>query len=194
MKDGPISSRERFFFTEKMDSQQTFKVDLKGLKEGAAHYEFPLNDEFFNTIIGSEDVHRGELIATLDVLKAKAAFELKFHIDGIIHIPCDICLDDMELPICTDNTILAHLGEEYNDEGDEITVDETDGTLDVSWIIYELIYLAIPVRHVHAPGKCDPAMLKLLNEHSGARSEGEDGDMIDTRWSALKKIKNNIKD
>ena len=181
-------------FTEIMCIQQAFKVDLRDIKERSSHFDYPLSDEFFNTVIGSEDIRRGNLVASLDIEKIKSAFELKFHINGTVHIPCDICLDDMEQAIDTDNTVVVRLGEEYSDGGDEITVDEADGTLDVARLIYEFIYLAIPVRHVHAPGKCDPAMLKLLNEHSGARSEGGDDDMIDTRWSALKKIKNNIKD
>ena len=53
---------------------------------------------------------------------------------------------------------------------DLVTVPENEGILDVSWFVYEFIVLALPIRHVHAPGKCNPAMIRALNEHSAARS------------------------
>jgi uncharacterized metal-binding protein YceD (DUF177 family) len=51
--------------------------------------------------------------------------------------------------------------------------------------------LAIPIKHVHAPGKCNSAMTQKLDELSGAvRSSEEEADApIDPRWEALKKLK-----
>ncbi|HEY9551581.1 MAG TPA: DUF177 domain-containing protein, partial [Prevotella sp.] len=48
-----------------------------------------------------------------------------------------------------------------------------------------------PIRHVHAPGKCNPAMMKLLQEHSAARSSEveEEKTAIDPRWGELMKLK-----
>ena len=44
-------------------------------------------------------------------------------------------------------------GDEYDDDGEMLTVPITEGTLDVSWLLYEFIALQIPMRHVHA--ECD---------------------------------------
>jgi uncharacterized metal-binding protein YceD (DUF177 family) len=71
-----------------------------------------------------------------------------------------------------------------------VTIDENEGILDMSWFIYEFVMLAIPIKHVHAPGKCNSAMTQKLEELSGAvRSSEEEEEQIDPRWEALKKLK-----
>ena len=114
---------------------------------------------------------------------------MNFHTEGIVHIPCSICLDDMVQPINTDNKIVAKFGEAYSEDDDLVTVAEDEGILDVSGLIYEFIVLNIPIRHVHAPGKCDLAMIRLLQEHTAVRSSEEDDTAIDPRWAALKNLK-----
>ena len=69
-----------------------------------------------------------------------------------------------------------------------MTVAEDEGILDVAWYLYEFIALAIPIKHVHAPGKCNPAMVRALEEYSAARSGEEDEQAMDPRWEALLKI------
>ena len=50
--------------------------------------------------------------------------------------------------------------------------------------------IVIPIRHVHAPGKCNPAMTKALEELSADRSSDEESDQeIDPRWEKLKNLK-----
>jgi uncharacterized metal-binding protein YceD (DUF177 family) len=50
--------------------------------------------------------------------------------------------------------------------------------------------LAIPIKHVHAPGKCNSAMMQKLQELSGAaRSGEEEAEGTDPRWEALLKLK-----
>jgi uncharacterized metal-binding protein YceD (DUF177 family) len=81
-------------------------------------------------------------------------------------------------------------GEDYREEDDVIVIAEDEGILDVAWLIYEFIALAIPIKHVHAPGKCNPAMSKLLEEHSAARSGEQEGEKaIDPRWEKLRDLK-----
>ena len=116
-------------------------------------------------------------------------FELNFHTEGVVHIPCDICLDDMDQTIETDDRLVVKFGEEYSEDDELVTVAENEGILDVAWFIYEFIDLNIPIKHVHAPGKCNPAMIEKLNEHSAARSGEEEEETVDPRWEALLKLK-----
>ena len=114
---------------------------------------------------------------------------MDFHIEGSVTLPCDICLDDMEQEVLSDNHLVAKLGDDYSEEDDEVTVPENEGILNVAWFIYQFIEFAIPLRHVHAPGKCNPAMMKVLQEHSAVRSGDGDGDQaMDSRWEALRNI------
>jgi uncharacterized metal-binding protein YceD (DUF177 family) len=96
----------------------------------------------------------------------------------------------MDQPIETDNQLLVKLGDTYSEDDDAVTVDENEGILDVSWFIYEFVMLAIPIKHVHAPGKCNSVMTQKLEELSGAvRSSEEEAETTDPRWEILKNLK-----
>ena len=171
-----------------MYSLEPFKIDLNSLKEGETTFRLELDDEYFEAIEAPE-VRRGKLLAEVTVVRRAAMFELLFNIEGSVVVPCDICLDDMDQPIDTEGRLVAKFGEEYSEDDDLVTVSKDEGILDVSWFIYETIVLNIPIKHVHAPGKCNREMMKALEAHSATRSDVEIEDAIDPRWSELLKIK-----
>jgi uncharacterized metal-binding protein YceD (DUF177 family) len=174
-----------------MCNLESFKIDLKGMKTDEQRLEFDLNDDFFKALDVSE-VNGGALHVSVSIRKATGFYELQFHAEGTVTVPCDICLDDMDQPIETDHVLVAKLGAETNTEDDDVvTVDENEGILDTSWLIYEFIALAIPIKHVHAPGKCNSAMTQKLEELSGAVRSGEEEAeaVVDPRWEKLKNLK-----
>ena len=175
-----------------MNGLESLKIDLKGLKDEETSLDFILDEGYFEALDGA-DVKKGSLHVSVSIRKATGFFEFNFHTDGIVIIPCDRCLDDMELPVDTDNRLIVKLGSNYSEEDDIIVVPEDEGILDMSWIIYEFAILVIPIRHVHAPGKCNPAMTKALEELSADRSSDEESNQsTDPRWDQLKSL--NIKD
>ena len=174
-----------------MCSLEQFKIDLKNQKDEVRTFDFDLDNLFFSALDGSE-VKQGALHASVSIRKMTGFYELLFHAEGTVTVTCDRCLDDMSQPIETENRLVVKLGAAYSEEDDVITVSEDEGILDVSWFIYEFIVLAIPIKHVHAPGKCNPAMSQVLEELSADRSSDEASDQpIDPRWSALEKLKIN---
>jgi uncharacterized metal-binding protein YceD (DUF177 family) len=177
-----------------MCSLESFKIDLKSLKESKTDFEYNLDNSYFEAVNGSE-VKTGVAKVVLSIRKTESYFELLFKIDGTIQIPCDRCLDEMDQNIDTENRLLAKFGEEYSEDDDLITIPEDEGIIDVAWLIYEFIALNIPIKHVHAPGKCNREMLEMLEKHSATRSGVGLGDEeIDPRWSELEKLKTIIKD
>lgn len=172
-----------------MSSLEQFKIDLKGLSEGDNVFDFDLSDPYFEAI-QAPAVQRGRVHSSLTIRRTGDVFYLDFHTDGFVIVPCDLCLEDMEQPIESDDHLVAKFGEDYSEDDDLVTVREDNAILDVSWFIYEFIELSIPLRHVHAPGKCDSAMVKMLEEYSAARSGVDSEDSIDPRWAALAKLKN----
>lgn len=171
-----------------MYSAGTLNIDLRELKDGITTSKHTLDDAFFEAI-DAPDVHRGMLECELSIRKAETFFEVDFSIEGDILIPCDRCLEDMEQPISTENRLIVKFGPEYSEEDDIIIVDEEEGILDLEWFIYETIVLNIPIQHVHVPGKCDVAMMKLLNEHTVTRSGGQDDEKpVDPRWGKLAEL------
>lgn len=173
---------------------ETFKIDLKGLREDITMLHFNLDDAFFKAVDGSE-VRSGKVVVSLKIHKTAGAFEMDFHTEGTVTVPCDICLDDMEQAVCADNRLMAKFGEEDTDVDDElVVVDEAKGVIDVAWLIYEFVALSVPVKHVHEEGGCNKEMLEALEEHSaGQHDEGQDR-AVDSRWSELEKLKTIIKD
>ena len=110
--------------------------------------------------------------------------------EGSVSIPCDLCLDDMEQPVIAKERLIVRFGEEYSEEDELVTLEEDPGVIDLSWFVYEFIALNIPIKHVHAPGKCNPAMIDVLDAHAANRSGDEDEEeAIDPRWMKLKEIK-----
>ena len=172
-----------------MCSLECLKVDLKGLKEDETSLDFCLDDSYF-AALDSAEVRKGSLHVSVSIRKASGFFELLIHADGTLIIPCDRCLDDMDQPVETDTRLTVKFGSEYSEEGDIIVVEENEGILDLTWIIYESVALAIPIRHVHAPGKCNTAMTEVLEELSADRSSDEESDQaVDPRWEKLKNLK-----
>ena len=165
------------------------KIDLKGLADGLNSFEFDLDDAYFKAV-NAPEVGRGNVHVSLKIVRTQNDyFTLDFHEKGTVVLPCDLCLDDMEQPIKTQQRLEAKFGNAYSEDGDLVTVPENEGILDVSWFVYEFILLALPIKHVHAPGKCNTAMIRVLEEHSAARSGSEDEQPMDSRWEALLKLK-----
>jgi uncharacterized metal-binding protein YceD (DUF177 family) len=172
-----------------MCSLERFKINLKGLTDEETTLEYDLDNQFFDALDGSE-LNNGSLHVSVSIRKASGFFELLFHTEGTVTVTCDRCLDDMDQSIESDNRMVVKLGAVNSEEDDVIFVDEDEGILDTSWLIYESIVLAIPIKHVHAPGKCNPAMSKALEELSADRSSDEESDQpVDPRWSELLKLK-----
>jgi uncharacterized metal-binding protein YceD (DUF177 family) len=173
-----------------MCSLELLKIDLKGLTEDNSAFDFHLGDDFFRALDGSQLEH-GTLHVSVSIRKMAGFFEILLHTEGHVTVSCDRCLDDMEQPIEADNSLTVRLGDTYSEDDDTVTVDENEGMLDLSWFIYEFTMLAIPIKHVHAPGKCNSAMTQKLEELSGAVRSGEEeaAAAIDPRWEALSKLK-----
>lgn len=171
-----------------MGKLDSFKIDLHGLKGGITTFEYKLEDDFFDAI-GADIVRHGSLSVKMSVSRKSSLFEVSFNICGFVIVACDLCLDDMEQPIDTEGRLTAKFGNEYSEDDEVVVVEEDEGILDVSWFIYEFIVLGIPIRHVHAPGKCNREMMNVLLEHSATRSDVEDDKSVDPRWSELLKLK-----
>lgn len=169
-------------------------------------YEYLLDNQFFAKIDG-EDIQKGKINTQLTVTKRGDIFDLAFTFSGTVIVPCNRCLDDMDLPIETAAHLVVKFGKDYSEESDEIVViPETEGTINLTWFLYEFVALAIPIKHVHAPGKCNKQMTVKLRKHLAQSNDdpdfgsnmaddiiitddGRDDEKTDPRWDALKEFK-----
>ena len=172
-----------------MCSLEQFKIDLKGLTDEVTAFDFDLDGNYFAALDEAE-VENGQLHVSLSIRKASGFFELQVHTVGTVDITCDRCLEQMEQPIEADNRLVVRFGSTAGSEDDEtVIVDENEGILDISWLMYEFIALAIPIQHVHVTGKCNPAMTQALEELSADRSgDAESSKTVDPRWEKLAEL------
>ncbi len=165
-----------------------YNVDLKGLKAETLELEFSLDNTFFGNIEG-EEFQRGAVKALVKVVKSRDIFDFSFSLNGKVIVPCDRCLDDLEIDVATENTLRVKLGDEYADEGDVVIIPEQDGDFNIAWYLYEFIVLALPMKRVHLPGKCNHEMTGKLKRHSPDAADSDDTEQgIDPRWEGLKNI------
>ncbi|MBO7233666.1 MAG: DUF177 domain-containing protein [Paludibacteraceae bacterium] len=160
-----------------MSKFAAYNIDLKALGQGKHSYTYTLDDEYFGKI-DSTEVQRGNVTAVVDVMASAAGYEVKFQVEGTAIIACDRCLDDMVQAIKADDKLRIRLGDELTDDGEVMVLPERDPVLNVAWFLYELIALAIPIKHVHAPGECNKTMAAKLRSHI-AVSLNDEGDEED---------------
>lgn len=165
-----------------METLDSYKVNLRDAYVGLSSYAWHVGDAVFSALQGTEFTS-GSLDVELEVRPNADAFELAFHLQGRVVVPCDRCLEDMELPIETESVLKVRMGEEYGDDGEWVTVPADDGTINVAWHIYEIAALQIPIRHVHADGECAVRYEQQVEETQKS----------DPRWDELRKILNNNK-
>ena len=178
------------------------------MQQNVQKVEYLLDNRFFADI-GGEDIQKGKITTLLTISKKGGVFDLSFVFNGIVIVSCDRCLDDMDLPIETTAHLIVKLGKDFSEESDEIVViPEAEGIINLAWFLYEFVALAIPIKHVHAPGKCNKKMTSKLKKHS-ARSEEDDSsfgmddsddviitdtdqddeERVDPRWEALRGLR-----
>ena len=187
-----------------------YKIDLKGMRDDLAEYEYVLDSDYF-TYIGEQELQEGKVVVELTVKRGLDVFELDFQISGVVSVPCDRCLENMDLPISSNERLIVKFGRTYSEEADNlIVIPEEEGVINVAWLMYEFIVLAVPMRHVHAPGECNKDMAAKLSRHlriDAAEEELEEDEFlneedsesgsevkaaeIDPRWNELRKILDN---
>ncbi len=187
-----------------------YKLPLKSMPAGTHEFEYKLGKQFFVNM-ESEDIHDADLTVKLTVVHKSDMYDVSFNISGTVTLICDRCLDDLLFPIEADYHITVKYGDDYNDDSDDLLViPESDNYLNVAYMIYDTVALAIPMKHVHPLGKCNrqmSAMLKKHRTHQGDEDaelenalidemevmEANDSEKMesDPRWDGLKKLSSN---
>lgn len=182
-----------------MERTDLYKINLKSLSFGEHRYSYELRDSYFSSLEGSE-VSAGEVYVDVVLNREGNIFRLALDYDGYVCLPCDRCLEPVELDVDAGFDLVVKFGEEdYGVDEDIIVLSERDGVLDLSWHMYEDILLSLPVQRTHESDEdCDPSMMKLYGGMRTAVEPQEDGgesvspekdaDGVDVRWAALKNL------
>lgn len=155
-----------------------FKLPLKSLSSGVHSFDYHLDKEFFKNM-ESADVRDADVDVHLTVDFNNDVYALVFTLKGVITVPCDRCLDDLQLDVDTSYSTKVKYGETYSESDDMMEIPESDNYLNVAYMIYDTVSLAIPIKHVHPLGKCNRAMSSLLKKHRAQTPDDPDAELED---------------
>jgi len=180
-----------------MKDLKEFEISFVGLKEGAHHFEYIIEKEFFD-FFKYEEFYNSNVKINLSFLKKATMFELEFSILGWVEVACDVTNELFQLPIKNTMDLIVKFGDEYNDENEELLIiPHTDYKLNVAQFIYETIVLSVPLKKIHpgvADGTLKSEVLEKLKEFEikgevEKQTPGENiNETIDPRWNKLKDI------
>jgi uncharacterized metal-binding protein YceD (DUF177 family) len=171
-----------------------FKVNIIGLSKKVHHFQFELNDGFFEQY-GKEVLSSGDFDAEVSLDKRETFIEADFKISGHAKLICDRSLEPFDHKIKIDRKVIFKYGEEPQEISDEIVIITRDqDSLDLGQFIYEFIVLAIPIKKLHPDlseeegEEEDDSNVKIVYSTSTEEEEKKE-EAIDPRWEKLKKLK-----
>ena len=127
---------------------QPFIVKLNGLASGRTVFNWKADVKFFEQF-DNTDILAADLDVTAKVVNHGVTVDVECSVEGKVTVPCDRCLDDLELDVETS------FSEVYTPE---------DSSLDLSQDIYDYVCTALPLQRVHPEGECNPVTIKFLSK------------------------------
>jgi uncharacterized metal-binding protein YceD (DUF177 family) len=173
-----------------LKSLRNYSIPFTGLALGKHHFEYDINDAFFNEFEYSL-VKKADLKCKVELEKQETMMIMDFRISGTVDATCDRCLSQYPQVLDIHEQQIAKFADEELDEDDEIiTLGKNEHEIALAGLIYEYINVAVPFITVcNDEGNtpyCDKEMLDKLNDLSANNEQDENPD---PRWDALKKIK-----
>ena len=176
-----------------MNKTKEFLIPFIGLKLGKHHFEYQINNKFFE-IFDYNEFQNSDIKVNLVLEKKSTMLELAFKHKGTVNVPCDLTSEDFDLPIKGKMNLIVRFGEAFNNDNEELLIlPHGEFEIDIAQYIYEMIVLSVPLRRVH-PGIKDGSLkteaLTKLKELAvkEKKEEKKEEENIDPRWDKLKQL------
>ena len=167
-----------------------FIIPFIGLKLGEHVFNYELETSFLKNFVNTE-IKGIKITVEVKMINHHNLLEFNFQLNGNVIVECDLCLDDVTLPIDYHNYLIAKLENIENEDDDIIYLKPDESEIDISQFIYESIIFSLPLKRVHpdkkGKNKCNSEMLKKLKTHLVSNIE----ETPDPRWNDLKNLLNN---
>lgn len=161
-----------------------YDIQFVGLKQGTHFFEFKVDNAFFEEF-DCFDYIKSNFNIELEFVKQSTIMLLNFNTKGRITVPCDRCLDDVDIDVEGESKLIVKFGHDLYEETEEILViPESENEINVAKYIYEFIEISIPQKRVHQEGLCNPEVIKELEKVESKKEKD-----IDPRWSGLNDLK-----
>jgi len=183
-----------------MKKSNEFLVQFEGLKQGSHDFDWDIDDTFFDDY-GEVDFTDTHFRVDMELVKQNNMLILEFDIKGSFACTCDLCLDDIKLPVDYQEQLIVKFSSTEEGATEEMVVlGHGDYEIDVKQFIYEFILIAMPLRRVceDAGKQCNPEMIAKLSEFNlvetnPSEPESEEDDSEDNTWDALQSLKDKFK-
>jgi len=178
----------KFWEERIVDYLKNFVIPFRGLKIDVHHFDFVMNNKFFEAIEYAE-LKKGLVDVSLDLIKQERMMIFEFNLKGSVEVLCDRCLEPFDQSIEGYEKLIVKYGEKFEEQSDEvIIISESDFEFNISPYIYEFINLLLPMQHIHPDDEngnstCDKDMLDRLSSNDIEHES-------DPRWDVLKNLKN----
>jgi uncharacterized protein len=160
-------------------------IAFSGLKDGQHTFEWTLGQDFFQAA-HEEEFQGGDVRVLVTLDKTTTLLVANIRANGTVSTTCDRCAALFNMPLTGEQRQIFQLHGEDDPEDDElVTLDAKAHSINLTHYIYECLRLALPARHVHPEGQCDPEVDEVLSRHAV-----EHEPVPDPRWDALKNLKN----
>ncbi|KDN55134.1 YceD family protein [Flavobacterium seoulense] len=176
-----------------MNRTKEFLIPFVGLKLGKHHFEYQINNAFFEHFEYNE-FQNSDIKVAVVLDKKSNILELEFKHKGTVNVPCDLTGEDFDLPIKGKMKLIVRFGEVFNNDNEELLIlPFGEFEIDIVQYIYEMIVLSVPLKRVH-PGVKDGSLktealdkLKELQVKEEVKKEDKE-ENIDPRWDKLKQL------
>ncbi|MCK5678173.1 MAG: DUF177 domain-containing protein [Flavobacteriaceae bacterium] len=166
-----------------------YDISLFGLKEGVSHFEYKIENQFFEAF-NYDEFFNTNVLVNLELVKKSTLLELHFSASGTVNVACDVSNEAYDQNVIGKLNIVVKFGNEFNDDNEEILIiPYGEHQINVAQYIYEMIILAVPKKRIHPgieDGSLQSPILEKLKELQP--SENKNLNEIDPRWEDLKKL------
>lgn len=175
-----------------MKALKDYTIPFVGLKEGEHHFDFEIDNTFFQNF-EYDEFNAVSVKIDFKLVKKSTLLELYFTASGALNVNCDITNEPYDQAIDGEFKLVVKFGNEYNDDNEDILiVPHGEYEINVAQYIYELIVLAVPIKRVHPgieDGTLQSEILSKLEELSPSEDKKtKSSEDIDPRWNNLKKL------
>lgn len=129
-----------------MNVLKPFEIPITGLQIGIHKFHFDIDDSFLESF--ESTYKKGQLKVEVELDKKPSLIEVDFRINGTLEMPCDRCMEEIDLPIVTDNYLVFKYAEAESEEDEIVYILSSTINLDLAQYIYEFIMLGVPLRKV----------------------------------------------
>ena len=159
----------------------TVMIPVKGLPMGESSFVSAIDGKFFQGFENSQ-IKDADCTVRVKVVRCQTLLKVTCDVAGYVVCECDRCLDDLTLKVDVQRDLTVGLGNvEVDEEGsdeDVMLVDASESEISLDQFVYDYVCLSLPLVKTHAPGKCNPEMLKYISVQDASRQAGQEDEAL----------------